>query len=493
MKRQNPFLSPLGIILTLIMLTGLGLTFWFNGGLAFSPGDLSARGYSGVTVAGYASHADFEEQCRLCHQPLKTLQADLCLECHQDVGEQKATESGLHGQVENFQACALCHPEHRGRDFDITLAAAHLYDHSSTGFSLTWHQVNYDTTPMSCEACHLAATAGFPFDPQSCTTCHSSNNASFMSQHIADYGENCLDCHDGQDSMANFDHASTGFILEGKHGEAACVDCHTGGHFEDVPETCAQCHPEPDIHRGFLGVDCANCHSAHAWTPALIDGQAFDHDIQTSFSLVRHNSGFNGEPLVCTSCHSGGVKGVSFDRRVCIDCHQAAGAAFMSGHIQEFGEACLDCHDGIDRMHDFDHSGVFPLDGRHAGIACTGCHQNQVFAETPSECSGCHAEPEIHAGYFGLDCQSCHTTIAWSPAFLKEHTFPLNHGEGGESECRVCHPDNYVEYTCYGCHEHQPASIAGEHSEEGISATELKDCARCHPTGREEEGENEGD
>jgi hypothetical protein len=131
------------------------------------------------------------------------------------------------------------------------------------------------------------------------------------------------------------------------------------------------------------------------------------------------------------------------------------------------------------------------LDGKHAEIACADCHLNQVFAGTPSICYQCHAEPEIHAGIFGLDCQFCHTTAAWSPATLLEHNFPLDHGirrSDPATSCSTCHPTNYVEYTCYGCHDHQLEEITQKHNEEGITPTELPACATCHPTGQKETG-----
>ena len=42
-------------------------------------------------------------------------------------------------------------------------------------------------------------------------------------------------------------------------------------------------------------------------------------------------------------------------------------------------------------------------------------------------------------------------------------------------------------YTCYGCHEHTTANVLGEH--EGRALAELQDCVRCHPGGREAEGD----
>jgi hypothetical protein len=177
--------------------------------------------------------------------------------------------------------------------------------------------------------------------------------------------------------------------------------------------------------------------------------------------------------------------------QVCEACHTLRDAPFMDEHTRVLGDACLECHDGKDRMAGFDHASVFPLDGKHQALDCAECHANFQFAGTPSQCGACHAEPEVHAGYFGTDCQRCHSTSAWTPAKLTGHTFPLDHGEEGELACQTCHPASYPQYTCYECHEHQAEAIAQEHNEEGISTEELAQCADCHPSGREEEHEND--
>jgi hypothetical protein len=143
----------------------------------------------------------------------------------------------------------------------------------------------------------------------------------------------------------------------------------------------------------------------------------------------------------------------------------------------------VECHDGADRMRGFDHQKVFALDGKHASIACIACHKDQVFKGTPTKCVQCHTEPAIHAGFFGLECQDCHNSQAWAPAFLRQHPFPLQHGGQGEAPCQECHPSKYAEYTCYGCHQHQSDAIAKSHAPLKIAAADLNNCATCHPAG----------
>lgn len=105
-------------------------------------------------------------------------------------------------------------------------------------------------------------------------------------------------------------------------------------------------------------------------------------------------------------------------------------------------------------------------------------------ADDPHSCVSCHAEPEVHANRFGLDCSRCHGLESWTPALLTRHVFALDHGSEEALECQVCHAANYVEHTCYGCHEHQPEQMATAHTTE--TGYEMSPCGSCHPTGSEE-------
>jgi hypothetical protein len=468
----------------------LGLGIWISGGLAFSPGALSAQSDVQKGTGGYQSHAEFEKECRLCHRPFETTQDPLCLECHQDIALQIQTSSGLHGQLTAVHPCQSCHSEHRGREYNLLSEALTKFDHESAGFSLIWHQLDYAGMPLDCGDCHNLA-GDFTLQLEKCTSCHSDHDPSFMRQHLQEYGDQCLACHDGRDRMANFDHASTDFPLDGRHADLACAACHasngtlqTSQDFLTLPTDCAGCHAEPELHLGLFSQDCAECHTPQDWQTVTWQGQTFEHFTSTGFSLARHSQGYTGQPMRCTACHPAGLD--QFQAQTCLDCHNQNDPLFMQPHLEQFGPVCLDCHDGVDRMADFDHADLFPLDGVHAALACLDCHA-ESFVDTSSACVTCHTEPEIHAGFFGLECQNCHTTQAWSPALLKSHSFPLDHGSNAPLSCKTCHPAKFTEYTCYGCHEHQPAEIREKHLEEGISQAELPECARCHPTGREEE------
>jgi hypothetical protein len=485
MKRDNAFLSPIGFLLMFFFFLGLGYSVWRSGGLAFSPGPLTDKRRSGVQLQGFRSHAEFETACQACHQPLKARQDGLCQACHTDIAAQRAGKSGLHARIQGVADCAACHRDHRGRDFDPSSGDLASFDHAVTGFSLVWHQVTYAAAPMGCVACHGNGPSYARADP-ACLECHAGRATDFMRQHIQDFGAACSSCHDGLDKMVGFDHNQTGFQLSGKHAAARCADCHVQGRFQGTPTDCARCHTEPRLHQGLFSAHCEDCHTLDSWKPASLASKPFDHDRATTFSLARHAQDYAGQPMTCQECHSNGVALVGFlpfPQAACVDCHAANDATFMDQHQAQFGSDCLVCHDGADRLSDFDHANFFPLEGRHAEIDCTACHQDQGYRGTPKECVRCHAEPPIHAGSFGLQCQWCHSAAAWAPARLRAHPFPLDHGWQGETACQVCHPSTYVEYTCYGCHTHQPQPVLDSHLQQGISIEELPACTNCHPAG----------
>lgn len=279
--------------------------------------------------------------------------------------------------------------------------------------------------------------------------------------------------------------------------EQDCAQCHAPWR-GITADRCQNCHTDVAEQRatgnGLHGKladtgRCQSCHTDHKGREAeitILALDSFDHERLTNFSLAHHDVNYDNSPLTCDQCHTQGFREI--DVIDCATCHQTADAVFMAEHTDLFGADCLSCHDGRDTMADFDHAQIFVLDGAHLETTCQDCHANQLFQEPPRECAACHQEPEIHAGLFGLDCVRCHTTTAWTPAQLTEHTFPLDHGGQGTIACETCHEQTYTEYTCYNCHEHDPAQIREEHVEEDI--LDFENCTECHPTGQEAE-ENE--
>jgi len=392
------------VAVAIFVLVGVYLSIRVNGGQLFNPGPVSAKSEPGVVIQNFKSHADFEPNCNLCHQPLETKMAEACTACHTEVGDQISREDGTHGSLADVNNCAECHAEHKGRDFDPVKAA-----------------------------------------------------------------------------LLNFDHNKTEFRLVDQHAKAECEDCHRDKRYDQADSTCVSCHSEPKSHARMFGVDCAVCHTSGGWKPALVGDKPFDHE-QTNFSLVKHGKDYQGQALACSGCHVQ-ARLTPFDSTACSTCHAAQDGSFIQQHSSEFGNNCVQCHDGKDRMRGFEHAQVFPLEGKHAQASCKACHANAVFHGTTSECSACHQDPAIHAGSFGLACQYCHTSESWSPALLKLHGFPLNHGGEGEADCATCHTGSYGEYTCYTCHDHVEDEIEKSHAKLTIPAAEMTHCVACHMDG----------
>ena len=307
----------------------------------------------------------------------------------------------------------------------------------------------------------LYIQGGIPFSPGRLTAKAQAEPIHNFASH-AEFEGDCSQCHDPWRGVS----------------AARCETCHTTTKLER--ETAS------GLHGRFSRADqCQNCHTDHQGPDANITQLAashFDHNRSTLFTLAKHQVNPDNTLITCQDCHI--QNKYDADLVDCTTCHTALAATFMAKHPQQFGDDCLACHDGVDRLAQFDHALFFVLDGTHTTVDCQECHQERVFPGTPRECSQCHAEPDIHAGQFGLDCIRCHTTSAWKPAQLTYHTFPLTHGES-DNTCTTCHQQSYAEYTCYTCHEHEPVEIREKHFEEGI--TDYENCIECHPTGREDE------
>ena len=271
--------------------------------------------------------------------------------------------------------------------------------------------------------------------------------------------------------------------------EKDCAHCHAPIHC--LEETrCQECHLEvaqqrasqEGLHGRLPITRCQVCHTEHKGREAVISDFAFqnvDHASLAGFSLTLHQQDYDGNALTCEGCHSQDT--FVHETLDCITCHMDENPAYMGGHLAQYGEDCIECHDGHDRLSDFDHNTFYTLDGAHVDMACEDCHTEQVYAETPRTCVGCHEDPVVHQGFFGETCERCHTTVAWSPAQLTQHNFPLDHGGQSENACITCHTESYAAFTCYECHDHQPQPMREIH--ETVMADELENCIACHPTG----------
>jgi hypothetical protein len=276
--------------------------------------------------------------------------------------------------------------------------------------------------------------------------------------------------------------------------EKECKLCHIPVHCLSS-DRCQRCHSNVADERGQVGSlhgnlpgtdKCQNCHPEHQGREKPVNEFPLikaNHDLLTGYSLALHQTDFDGNPLACEACHfQSHLTDESVD---CVPCHTEAEPVTMAEHTALYGTDCVPCHDGRDRMVGFDHQQVFDLSDGHSTVECEECHSGKTYVGTSGECASCHEDPPVHAGQFGLKCEYCHSTLAWTPAQLSLHPFPIDHGAEEELACEDCHADIYAEYTCYGCHDHSPEPMREIHIQEGIP--EFEDCFECHPTGRPDE------
>jgi hypothetical protein len=348
--------------------------------------------------------------------------------------------------------CRHCHPEHRGADARLTVMEDASFPHEVVGFSLKGHQLTAARERFTCNDCHQGDITTFTLD--SCDSCHRQMNLGFMTAHRLSFGSACLDCHDGVDRFGkNFDHNAFSFKITGQHVGLACVQCHIDargvGDFQVTLQDCYSCHQKDEPHEGRFGLNCTDCHTPDGWMPAK-----FDHNLAAFKLEGRHSE------VACESCHvNKQFKGTPMD---CYSCHQQD-----DNHNGKFGTDCSACHDPSSWDHvNFEHNRTnFPLTGAHTSLACERCHSSGQFAGLLTACSSCHTDPVFHAGMFGLNCATCHTTENWSavykgphPGIADEGGRGVNHGGGS---CRSCHTQTLHTATCTQCHKGNPGGEGG--------------------------------
>ena len=341
----------------------------------------------------------------------------LCTRCHTtasftehkfDAAAHTAAGFALDG-AHAAAACAACHaPEHAGAP------------------------PRYRGTPRACASCHEDVHRG-AFDRPGVGALGA---PAALVDHTARAGgaatgtpEGCARCHSTTSFRGiaeSFDHARwTTYRLEGAHGSLDCQACHPAepgsgrrlGPVERVfrPGTtradvasCAACHADPHAGRfdgvpaatldasspdGAARVGCARCHVPESF--AEVPAGRFDHGLWTGFALRGAH-----EHTGCVACHGTGpeplepsIRDGRVARRLgavsemfagpvdqCATCHQNPHGARYDVHAPALVEqriGCARCHGetSFRALVAFEHAWTgYALEGRHADVACAGCH-----------------------------------------------------------------------------------------------------------------------
>lgn len=341
------------------------------------------------------------------------------------------------------------------------------------------HKLGGGERVFTCLQCHteiasrISAGRGFhagvvkkESGSQNCSTCHSEHN-----------GEN-FQLIRWEPSQQKFDHSRTGWALQGKHAEIACVKCHTSSRLspadklsiqmKDLSRTflgqsreCTFCHA--DQHQSRLGKQCQQCHNSSDWKMAT----DFDHS-KTKFTLTGAH-----EKIACDKCHVAGSDGKRRWTGLPVDC----ASCHRDPHRGSFQSTCQSCHNtsawkSVSQAvlsSRFDHAKTrFPLLGKHEGLDCAKCHVNGNFKQELifQTCSDCHLD--AHNGQFTEradkgECASCHTVNGFTPT-----TFTVAEHEKTAYKLQGKH----VDVLCAKCHV--PAGKAT------LYRLKFERCTTCH-------------
>ncbi len=423
------------------------------------------------------SHAEFDhsEGCQQCHESGEGVTRERCLACHKTLREHIAQRKGLHATVSD--SCVSCHPQHKGRDFNITdwrkAGGRDSFNHDVTKFSLKHHHAN-----TACTACHVrrlksGRVSYLGLSPE-CQSCHKGVHGFSR----PDFTKQCDSCHQSGQTLRgrrlvdwNAQHEQVAkMALLGKHQELACTACHPKAIMAGraSPRTCADCHTSHHPKVPEMAV-CSRCHqSGNPWNAVKLDHGKY------GFALLgRHRS------VPCAKCHlpSFGTRRLTYTEGACANCHQ-----HRNVHKNQFADKpCASCHvEGGKRSRPFDHDwdSKFPFTGFHADAGvrtkCASCHPDEIYRNGKHRCQDCHKDK--HAGQLGDDCTKCHsTTKHFREAKFANYAhdkFPLE-GVHRTVACAKCHPNERYKLgklTCVDCHE----KTDPHHGKLG------RNCEKCH-------------
>jgi hypothetical protein len=388
---------------------------------------------------------------------MKPIDFKTCESCHED------PHKGSLGP-----ACASCHSE---VDWKIikTIKGQDLTFHDKTRFPLRGGHVG--VACRSCHGPFPGVAArfkGLPF--AACSDCHQDAHLGQLRPAPPAKVAACDLCHTVNSfTPPRYEleqHQSTKFPLEGAHAATACRGCHpiddglaahiTAAvrkmlrarkrpelfslallHPKKTPDACLGCHD--DVHRGQFAQQsnkegnkdtCGTCHQTSSFTDLT-----FDHDEDSRFPLtgkharaacaachkserVRTGTGFatmvRYKPLdvTCGSCHADFHQGQFLLAPTTSPGSPSGSTGPRAPRDRRNTRDCDHCHTtAAFKPSIFDHNNAeftsYPLDGRHAKVACAGCHPKVTIARDVTTvryrplsraCEDCHVD--FHHGEF---------------------------------------------------------------------------------------------
>jgi len=371
--------------------------------------------------------------------------------------------------------------------------------------------------PQHCNDCHVDGSKDIV--DKKCLDCHDHNNlrdriAAKQGFHASPLvkDKRCQTCHHEhkgkpadimgwnniQGGQKAFDHAQTGWRLNGKHATTDCDDCHKKHDkqglktYMGTDKLCGACHLKEQPHKFEASekrkLECERCHGESVWKPAKpLSQQKFDHDDRADALMPLLGS---HKDVACSKCHPKSVFNLPFpkpDSCGNTGCHQSP----HEGHLFNKRD-CEWCHSPTFKtlkQQNFDHTEKtkFDLGPAHRKIKCYDCHTKALGEGKPTgACETCHAKDSHHQNRFSEfgdppRCGTCHPS--GGPKFIPN---AFNHGgktrfklefKHGEAACRQCHrgsnPAEFEDFRelitksgkvdCMGCHAHKAVHADDKH------------------------------
>ena len=321
-------------------------------------------------------------QCQLCHinDVYQDTPRECGVSCHQD-----SLHKGTLGQD-----CSRCH--------EPGVWPAVRFDHKA---DTKWPLEGKHAQVKACESCHPGRQ--YHGAPTTCSAagCHKADDV-----HQGKLGAACEKCHTTDGALTFRHNRDAKFKVDGKHAPLVCAACHKTVQFKPVRSDCVGCHPEPQIHKGRYGTDCARCHT----TTSFADDVRALHDVG-DFSLTGAH-----DQQDCARCHPNGEK-LRGAGNVCATCHRKDDI-----HAGALSPRCGECHtQRAFAPARFDHVSVgCNLMGLHATLPCADCHRAGNYGAVSPMCASCHRGDALRVRQPDhrtlIDCGNCHNPSAWIPA-----------------------------------------------------------------------------
>ena len=339
--------------------------------------------------------------CGKCHdrgQFVSPSKGRACVGCHKPVHE-----------ADFGKGCQKCHASIRWLGLPRRTG---LRAHKKTAY-----QLEGEHEKVKCDGCHTPSKPAqqrfreLTFDR--CNGCHEDKHkGEFKSRS----GGECGACH----TVSGFApalfgiqaHSTTKFPLVGHHTAVPCASCHDKHpkkgprmDWRGAKESCESCHENPhgsQFSKEMKKGGCAECHSPLDWHSPKID--------HSSWPLTGAHAS-----APCARCHTPTEadrktgRGASYrgTARKCEGCH--ADVHLGQFRLSKPAKACNFCHDTSHfKIRKFPHEKRtgYPLEGRHAQLACDKCHKSVASKSGKkatryrlgySGCKDCHADPHAEA------------------------------------------------------------------------------------------------